>query len=343
MNSRHRILFTLLGITLLYSCITTVSGLVVQDIVIFKEMDVDFYPIEQLNFYQDDDAVRVMVNVTDPHVNDIITFEWRNPAGEVYLTQEWVAPPGVEGASFYDLYSEIEIQGDPAENMLGMWVVKISSDGGWWNHSFSINGGTSDESSTTPASSDYLVISDIQLPSSYNPGENVTVGLTLDYSFEAQTDIAPSVWNNNTWMFISTVEDSVVGSGSKTYNLEFMADDPETVYYILAYYIENEEIVYDEYHGLESFVLDLSTGGSSLTPSSGDNIKLPTDINVDEIKSQINDYIGYGLEFIEKIEVPDELKDVEETIKEKTGIPGFPFEALVAGATLLGLALKRRS
>ncbi len=80
----------------------------------------------------------------------------------------------------------------------------------------------------------------------------------------------------------------------------------------VAYYIAGEEIIHDDYHGLESFVLDLDASGSSQTPSSIDNIELPTDINVDEIKSQINDYIGYGLEFIEKIEIPDELKDVEE-------------------------------
>ena len=63
---------------------------------------------------------------------------------------------------------------------------------------------------------------------------------------------------------------------------------------------------------------------------------------MDEISRALNETIAIGLDYIKDIEVPEELAGIEETIKEKTGIPGFPVEALVAGATLLGLALRKR-
>lgn len=316
-----------------------VSGLLVREIVIFHDMDADGHPIEKLDFYQDSDAVLLWVNMTDIKENDTIVFDWRNPAGELYTSQEWVAPSWIDSVPYYSMFTEIEIKSEPAENMLGMWDVTISVDDEWWTHSFSLNGGNEDGTSTSTG--DYFAITDLRKPSSYTPGENVTMTLTLEYSFSSETNVAPSIWNNNTWTFIATEEDTLVGTGTKTYDLEFMADETGTAYYAIAYFIENEEIIYDEYHGIVPFVLE-SDGDTQQSLPSLDDIDLPSNIDVDEIKSQINDYIGYGLEFIENIEVPDELKEVEETIKEKTGIPGYPVDSILAGATLLGLYLRKK-
>lgn len=89
--------------------------------------------------------------------------------------------------------------------------------------------------------------------------------------------------------------------------------------------------------------MDMVTGGSTSDPPSFENIELPSNIDVDEIKNQINDYIGYGLELIENIEVPEELKEVEETIKEQTGIPGYPVTSIMAGLALLGYILRNNA
>ena len=339
MNSKRGMFLTLFSVVMLFSMVSTVSGLVIEEIVFFHDMDVNGHPIEQLDFYQDTDVVMLWVNMTDIHVNDTITFEWQNPAGEMYTTQEWIAPSWIETTPSYSMFEEIEIMGDPAENMLGMWNVKISIGDEWHWWSFSLNGGTADGSSAT-VSTDYMAITDVTKPTSYTPGENVTLTITVDYSYTVETAVAPSVWNNNTWTFIATVEDTLVGTGTKTYDLEFMADEAGTAYYAIAYFVEDENIIYDENHGIVPFVLE-SDGDQSTIPSL-DKIDLPSNIDVDEIKNQINDYIGYGLDFIENIEVPDELKDVEDTIKEKTGIPGYPVDSILVGTALLGLYLRRR-
>ncbi len=338
MNAKQGMFLTLFSVVMLFSMVSTVSGLVIREIVFFHDMDVNGHPIEQLDFYQDTDVVMLWVNMTDIQVNDTITFEWRNPAGEMYTTQEWIAPSWIGSTPSYSMFEEIEIMGDPAENMLGMWDVKISVGDEWHWWSFSLNGGTANGSSAT--STDYMAITDVKKPTSYTPGENVTLTITVDYSFASETDVAPSVWNNNTWTFIATEEDTLVGTGTNTYDLEFMADEAGTAYYAIAYFVEDGNIIYDENHGIVPFVLE-SDGGQSTIPSL-DNIDLPSNIDVDEIKNQINDYIGYGLDFIENIEIPDELKDVEDTIKEKTGIPGYPVDSLLAGAALLGLYLRKK-
>ena len=45
---------------------------------------------------------------------------------------------------------------------------------------------------------------------------------------------------------------------------------------------------------------------------------------------------------LENIEIPEEVTQIEEAIKEKTGIPGFPVEAILVGAAAIGLALRKR-
>ena len=45
---------------------------------------------------------------------------------------------------------------------------------------------------------------------------------------------------------------------------------------------------------------------------------------------------------LENIEISEEVTQIEEAIKEQTGIPGFPVEAILVGAAAIGLALRKR-
>ena len=183
-----------------------------------------------------------------------------------------------------------------------------------------------------------LAITDIQTPGTYNPGDTVTVSVTLDYSFDQATDIAPSVWNNNTQTFVSTVEDTVTGAGTKTYDMEFVADEHGTDYYLVAYYIDGQEIIYTDDVGIVAFKLEDTDGGTGIEIPSLKDLGLPTDIDVEEIQSQITEYVDQLKDLI-----PEDLSQIEEEVKERTGIPGYPVEALMLGGAALVYALRRRN
>jgi len=63
---------------------------------------------------------------------------------------------------------------------------------------------------------------------------------------------------------------------------------------------------------------------------------------MDQITSVLEDTYQQGLELLKNIEIPDEVSQIEEEIKERTGIPGFPVEAILTGAAAVGLALRKR-
>jgi hypothetical protein len=63
---------------------------------------------------------------------------------------------------------------------------------------------------------------------------------------------------------------------------------------------------------------------------------------MDQITSTLNETFRKGLDLLKNIEIPEEVAQIEEEIKEKTGIPGFPVEAILIGAAAVGLALRKR-
>ncbi len=269
-------------------------------------------------------------------------FEWWSPNDGEYFTETWTAPAWIETTPHYSRFFEIEIMGEPAEKMPGEWVVNILNNGTWWGHAvFELvdEGTPSIPNTPQDVPSNVMAITDIQTPGSYNTGENVTVSVTVGYNFDTATDIAPSVWNNRTQIFVATAEDTVSGMGTKNYDLEFVADEPGTDYYLVAYFVDKGDIIYTDEVGIVAFRLEDTDIDTGIEIPSLDDLGLPTDINIDQIQDQIGNYIDQLSNL--NLTIPDELSDIEDTIKEQTGIPGFPVEALILGAAALLVTRKR--
>ena len=331
-------ILALLGFTLLSTGIA--YGIVIEDVIVCTDFDDNFNPIPNNQVPVTDDAVFVWVNMTDINPGETMLFEWWPPSGELYHEETWVAPDWITTTNHYSMFVEIEIMSDPAEDMPGEWSCNIYNNGTWWGHAVFELVDESTPSGPGTTQQNGMAITNIVTPGTYNEGDDVTVSVTVGYSFDTATDIAPSVWNNKTQIFVATAEDTVSGTGTKTYDLEFVADEPGTDYYMVAYYVEGGDIIYTDEVGIVAFKLEDADVDTGVEIPSLDDLGLPTDINVDQIKNQINEYIDMIGDL--NITIPDELGDVEEKVKEVTGIPGFPVEAIVLGAAIL-LAKRRRS
>ena len=333
-------ILALLGFTLLSTAVA--YGIVIEEVVVCTDFDNDFNPIPNDQIPVTDDAVFVWVNMTDITPGETMLFEWWPPSGELYHEETWVAPDWISTTPHYSMFVEIEIMSDPAEDMPGVWSCNIYNNGTWWGHAvFELVDESTPSGPTTPEDvpSNVMAITDLKTPGTYNEGDDVTVSVTVGYNFDTATDIAPSVWNNKTQMFVATAEDTVSGMGTKTYDLVFVADEPGTNYYMIAYFVSGQDIIYTDEVGIIAFKLEDTTVDTGIEIPSLDDLGLPTDINIDEIQTQITEYIDKLSDL--DITIPDELEDVEEKVKEVTGIPGFPIEALALGAAAL-LAIRRR-
>ncbi len=333
-------IIALLGFTLLSTI--AAYGLVIQDVVVCTEFDMDGAPIPNDQVPVTEDAVFIWVNMTDIHMNDTLYFEWWSPNDGEYFNETWVAPAWIETSPSYSKFFEIEIMGEPAENMPGEWVVNVLNNGTWWGHvvfDMIDDSIASGPSIPQDVSSNAMAITNIQTPGSYNTGENVTVTVKVSYNFDQATDIAPSIWDNSSQSFIGGVNDNVKGQGAKTYDIVFVADDPETVYFAVGYYTQDENIVYDNQTGLVPFKLEDKSADVGVSIPSLQDLGLPDNVNVDEIKNQIGDYVD-KLKNI-NVSLPDDLSGIEEEVKQRTGIPGFPVEALLLGVATL-IWIRRR-
>jgi hypothetical protein len=330
-------IIALLGLILLTTGVA--YGAVIEEVVVCTDFDDNFKPIPNDQVPVTDDAVFVWINMTNINVNDTILIEWYPPSGEIYHEETWVAPDWITTTPHYSRFFEIEIMSDPAENMPGVWSCNIYNNGTWWGHAVFELVDESTPSSPDQTQQNGMGITDLETPDTYNEGDDVTVSVTVAYNFDTATDIAPSVWNNKTQMFVSTAEDTVTGTGTKTYDLEFVADEPGTNYYMIAYYVSGEDIIYTDEVGIVAFKLEDTGVDTGIEIPSLEDLGLPTDIDVEQIQNQINEYIDMIGDL--NITIPDELEDVEEKVKEVTGIPGFPVEALILGAAVLLSARKR--
>lgn len=330
-------ILALLGFTLLST--VAAYGIVIEDVVVCTDFDDDFKPIPNDQVPVTDDAVFVWINMTDITAGETILVEWWPPSGELYHEETWVVPEGMAPTPSYSRFFEIEIMSDPAEDMPGQWSCNIYNNGTWWGHAVFELVDESTPSGPVTTQQNGMAITNIVTPGTYNEGDDVTVSVTVGYNFDTATDIAPSVWNNKTQMFIATAEDTVTGTGTKTYDLEFVADEPGTDYYMIAYYVEGEDIIYTDEVGIAAFKLEDTDVDTGIEIPSLDDLGLPTEIDVEQIQNQITEYIDMIGDL--NITIPEELGDVEEKVKEVTGIPGFPVTALALGVAAL-LAKRRR-
>ena len=170
-------------------------------------------------------------------------------------------------------------------------------------------------------------------------GENATVEITIKYNFPIQAPLVPSIFDED-FVLRGETTDEIQGLGETTYTVSMMteAGDDSEVFYAVAYYYVDGNWTFMDPDGYMAFTLSAGGSGGSLIP---DGFELP-DIDMDQITSTLNETFRKGLDLLKNIEIPDEVAQIEEEIKEKTGIPGFPVEAILIGAAAVGLALRKR-
>ena len=352
MNRKIKLGLLILSFTILLSSISTVSAAVIQDVIVTGDFGLDGLPAgEQLVFIpQDDDAVYVWFNMTEVYANDKVTFKYIQPSGAVYYTDEWIAFDWLAGES-YDTFSEIEVQASPAADLPGKWSLEVyNEDTLWTKIDFEI---VSDGASTDPSgdTSDelirghYIWVEDVKTVGDVVIGENATVEITIEYSFPGQSPLVPSIFDEN-FELRGQVSDEIQDSDEVTYtvSMETREGDDSKVFYAVAYYFFDGNWTFMEPGGYMAFTLSEGSSGGSSTPSGSglpDGLDL-SDIDMDQITRALEDTFQKGLDMLENIEIPEEVSQIEEVIKEKTGIPGFPIEAILVGAVAIGLALMKR-
>jgi hypothetical protein len=353
MNRKLKLSLLLLGFAFLLSSMGTASAAVIEEVIVTGDFGLDGFPAgEQLVYTpQDDDAVYVWFNMTEVYANDKVTFKYIQPSGVVYYTDEWVAFDWLAGES-YNTFSEIEVQASPAADLPGMWSLEVyNEDTLWTKIAFEIvsDGASTDSSSD---SSDvkirgyYIWVEDVKTVGDVVIGENATVEITIKYNFPIQSPLVPSIFDDE-FQLRGDASDEIQGSGETTYTISMYTQtgDESKVFYAVAYYFVDGNWTFMESGGYMPFTLE---GGSSDGTGSPGGIEIPngfdlSGIDVDQITSTLNDTFQKGLDLLENVEIPEELSNIEETIKEQTGIPGFPVEALIVGATALGYALRKRN
>ena len=170
-------------------------------------------------------------------------------------------------------------------------------------------------------------------------GRNVTIEMVIEYNFPILSPLVPTIFNED-FEPIADTSDELQGAGENTYTLSMSTssgDDAKT-FYAVAYYYVDGNWTFNDPGGYMPFTLSADSSGGSLIP---DSFELP-DIDIDQITSTLNETFRKGLDLLENIEIPDEVSQIEEAIKERTGIPGFPVEAILVVAAAVGLALRKR-
>lgn len=351
MHYKTKHLVTLACLIFLFSSVSLVNGAVIEDIMVFGDFDIDGNPIEQYIFTSEDDIVGLWFNLSDVSPGDNIIIEWWPPSGELYKTTNWTAPFWIQEDSDWDMWEDMEIMGDPPENMPGVWAADITVDGAWWGHvPFEIVTDGASTNSTTGSGSDsgevirgyYVWVTDVRPVGEIILGQNVTIEVDIEYNF-LEVPLVPTIMDHN-YEIRGETSDTIQGNGEKTYTvtMETHETDDTSVFAVVAYYFIEGKWTYMDPDGYMPFTL-----GQGDNTSIPDGTELPdgfdfSDIDIEQITSKLNDTIQRGLDLLDDVEIPDELSGVEETIKEKTGIPGFPVEALVLGAVVLVYMTRRR-
>jgi len=325
---------------------TAAFGAVIEEVIIFGDFDTNGNIVPSDVFTPADDIVGIWFNLSDVNPGDNIIIEWWPPSGDLYKVHNWTAPSWVQPNSDWDMWEDMEIMGDPAENMPGVWAADITVNGTWWGHAaFEIvkDGSTGTDSGS--GSDDevirgyYIEVTEVRPVGNIVLGQNVTIEVDIKYNF-LEVPLVPTIMDQN-YEIRGDTSDTIQGSEEKTYTITmWTTESDESMYFAaVAYYYIDGNWTYQEPWGVKPFTLE----GGGVIP---DGIKLPegidfSDIDVDEIASTLNDTIQKGLDKLKDV-IPDDLSEIEDEVRERTGIPGFPMEALLLGASTLVYALRRR-
>ncbi len=357
MNLRLKLFLLLFGVALF--SIPVVSGAVIEDTLIFGDFDNNGSPLgEQLVFGPDDDMVGVWFDLSDVRQGDVILIEFLTPDGDDYVTLNWTAPFWIEDGSTWDFWEDIEVQGDwraSDPNMMmtdhpGTWTAHVTVNGTWWDHLvFDVvsDGSTGDSSGSTDDDTKirgyYVHVTDVTPIGGVTLGQNATVEVTVEYNF-MQVPLVVSILDDE-FEPRGTASDEIGDYGESKYQISTitMTDDGGKVFYAVAHYFIDGNWTYMEPGGYMAFTLE----GGAVDPGSPGGVEISggfdlSDIDLDQITSTLNDTFQRGLDLLKDVEIPEELGNIEETIKERTGIPGFPVGAVIVGVSLIGLAMRRR-
>ena len=187
----------------------------------------------------------------------------------------------------------------------------------------------------------YVWVTDIRPVGDIVLGQNVTMEVDIAYNF-LEVPLVPTILDHN-YEVRGETSDVIQGYGNTTYTISMKTKetDDTAFFAVVAYYYIDGNWTFMDPNGYMPFTLGQGTSDVSEGVDLPDEIDF-SDINIDEVATKLNETIQMGLDLIEDMEIPDELSDIEDTIKEQTGIPGFPLEALILGAAAL-LATRRRS
>lgn len=247
------------------------------------------------------------------------------------------------------MWEDMEIMGDPAEDMPGLWAANIFVDGTRWGDvTFELvtDGGSSDSSTDTGDDEVirgyYVWVKDVRTVGDVVLGQNVTLMVDIEYNF-LEVPLVPTILDQD-FEIRGKTSDTISGNGENTYTISIKTrETDDTAYFaVMAYYFIDGNWTFMDPHGYMPFTL--SQGGVSDDPTVvdlPDNIDF-SDIDLDKFRKTFNDTIQKGLDLLGDVDVPDELSGIEDTIKERTGIPGYPVEALILGILVLVYYVRRR-
>ena len=188
----------------------------------------------------------------------------------------------------------------------------------------------------------YVWVTDIRTVGDVVSGQNVTIEVDVKYNF-LEVPLVPTIIDQN-YEIRGKTSDTIQGYGNKTYtiSMETRETDDSAYFAVVAYYFIDGNWTYMDPNGYMAFTL--GQGGATNDP---DSVEIPdtidfSSIDVEKISNMLNDTIQKGLDILDDVEIPDELSGIEDTIKEQTGIPGYPIEALILGAAMLVYVARRR-
>jgi len=329
MNIKLR--FALLLICLVFLRTANIaSGATVDEIIVFHDMDAEGIPIANVSYPNTVDYVRLWVRLSDVQENDTVTVTWTDPVGNWYSHEEVQLPPFGDGSKLYSFVDELKVSGEAAAEKRGStWTVGVRNEhfegvALIFDIHEAVRGTYYNVLRVTPVGS--VVI-----------GEPVTVEVVIEYNVIVSLPILPSIYNESLSL-VAYTSDEILGEGERTYTLTVPtgAGDDSRVFYAVANYYVDGEWRYNDPGGYMAFTLS----GDS-TPSEDDKGIDFSSINVDQLSEALNNTLQEGLDFVENLDLPN-ATDLEETIREKTGIPGFPFMAILLSISLIAVYLRNR-